>query len=379
MRPVDLLIEAAEALRRDRRQALLSVAGIVAGVAVVIAAVSISDGAAREALQSVESMGLDNVILRSDRQPLGTEDAVFIGEHVRHAAAVAPVRTARLVVESERRRVPTMVLGVTAAWPAAMNARLRAGRWLSEGDTIARSRVAVIGAPLAARLFAGTAVGEWMRIGSDWYRVVGVAESLDHVLVPLPCLDVRLGSGDTVDRVIEIVVHARRASDVMTLARDVHAAAERSGLHEGVQLVIPRELAAARVRARRSFDLSLEAIGCLVLALGGLGITNVTLAGIARRVTEIGVRRAVGARRRDVVRQIAAECTALSVAGGFIGLPLGVAISLTVGAIAGWKIALTWTGPALALLLSAAVGMASGVYPARVASRWTPCEALRHE
>lgn len=148
---------------------------------------------------------------------------------------------------------------------------------------------------------------------------------------------------------------------------------------DAVRFIVPRELVAARLRARRAFDVVLVSIGALVIVLSGVGIMNVTLVGIARRVTEIGIRRAVGARQSDIVRQFAAESAALCISGGLIGVPIGVAVTDVLGRMAGWQTAVTPLGAALAFSLSVAVGLASGIYPAHVASRWTPCDALRGE
>ena len=265
---------------------------------------------------------------------------------------------------------------------------------MNDDDVAARRRVAILGSAIAGRLFEGDPVGQYLRVGADWFRVVGVlagdaraggrsaAAWLDvpqSVLVPLPALDVRLAPGDQLDRVGYLAVRARRTGDVMAVSADIQAVLRRRLPPNAAQMIVPRELLAARLRARRAFDVVLLAIGCLVVGLSGLGIMNVTLAGIAQRITEIGVRRAVGARRADIVRQFAAESTALCLAGALVGLPSGVLLSVMVGRLAGWPTSVSWGGLVLAFVLAATAGLASGVYPACVAARWMPAEALRFE
>jgi len=382
MRSADILANGVAALRADRRQTALAGAGIVCGVAAVVTALAIGDGARREALAEVAALGIDNVVLDSASMRLTASDASAIAA-VPGAAAVAPARTGQLQLETPAARLTAPAWGVTGAWPSTVRVAITRGRWLSASDLASHRRVAVLGAALARRLYpAGRVVGAPLRLASEWFVVVGVHDAplpADAVFVPLAALDARLSPQDGADRLNRIVVATRAPDDPVAVAARIERLIRRREPADAVQVFVPREVAAARMRARRALDALLLAIGTLVLGTGGLGIMNVMLAGVARRVGEIGIRRAVGARRRDIVAHFAAEAALLCAAGGLIGLPLGAAAAAAVGRGAGWTIAVSAGSLGLALAMALGAGMAFGVYPALVAARWTSCEALRHE
>jgi putative ABC transport system permease protein len=405
----DLLDQAVQAVLAYRLRAALSATGIVVGIATVVTALAIGEGARREALAEIGALGIDNLFVRAvrtDGDPpagaarapaLSLRDARLIEQRVAEVALVASVRPVRTELTADTRRATGSLLGVTRTWARAAGVHVGQGRWLNERDEGSQRRVAVIGHGLAASLFPGIGpVGRDVRAGGAWYRIVGVLQEAGRprtrratiqthdpdlaLVVPLGAMDVSLGTGDRVERVGEIVVRTAGADAVPRVSAAVERIlARRSAAAKAYEIVVPRQLLHARLRTQRTFNAVLLAVGGLALLISGLGVMNVMLAGVVERTHEIGVRRAFGARRRDIVTQFAVEAVALCLAGGLAGLPLGLALSGGVAWLAGWPMAISASSFALALGMATAVGLLSGIHPARLAARLDPAAALRRE
>lgn len=403
----DLVGHAAASLLAHRLRATLSAIGVVFGVATVMTALAIGEGARHRALEEIASLGIDNVIVRAiKRQAAGPvaehapelrlADAVSLRRAVPDAVAVGALRTSRSEIRTGTRRAPAAVAGVTREWIHVAEARVRAGRWLVERDQEERRRVAILGAELARVLYGSTdPLGDRVYAAGEWYRVIGVllsvdrgasrvgAEAIDRcVIVPLGALDVSLGAADSVDRVAEIVLRVAGGHDVERAGEAAGRLLDRRhprvpGAAKAYEIVVPRELLRARLRAQRTFNAVLLAVGALALLISGIGVMNIMLASVAERTQEIGVRRACGARRRDIVLQFAVESSLLCGAGGVAGLMLGAAFAWAVATAAGWPVALSVSGIAMALALASATGLAFGTYPACLAARLDPVDALR--
>ena len=404
----ELVAHAIAALLMHRLRASLSALGIVLGIATVIAALAIGEGARRQALDEIGALGVDNVFLRStagapparsrqrpDAPVLSLRDMSLIAATLDRVSGVAGARVARTGPAGPFAREEASFAGVSAAWAGIMNLTVARGRWLSDDDAAARRRVGVIGAGLARALFGGSdPLGARVRVASSWFVVVGVLAPVDargrsavagavdadrSLLVPLPSMDLSLGAGDRLDRLHEIAIRVDAASEVEAASLAIEALAARAHRDGGYEIIVPRQLLAARLRARRTFDVVLGAVGCIALLISGVGIMNIMLASVAERTHEIGVRRAVGARRSDVVAQFTAEASILCLAGAGAGVPLGVIMAVSVAALGGWPIGVSWWSVVLAIALAGATGLAFGLYPARVAGGVSPVEALRAE
>ena len=403
----DVVGEATAALTAHRLRATLSSIGIVFGVATVVAAVAIAEGARRKATDEIGALGIDNVFVRAvvpasdapvdaarPAPALTLADARALGDAVPALAAVAAVRATRIDVVAAGGARPTPLVGVTASWRRIGEPALTAGRFITDADVRERSRVAVVGADTARLLSPGAILGARIRVAGDWYRVVGVIgtdaaparrpspiQPLDvarTIFVPVSAMDLSLGRGDAIERVSEIALRAGDPGAVANVAAIARALMRRRHPEPGAwELVVPRELLAARLRAERTFDAVLLGIGSLALLIGGVGIMNIMLASVVERTQEIGVRRALGATRRDVVCQFAAEAAALCLAGGAAGVPVGAALAALVAWLAAWPVAVSPAAVALALALSTLVGLIFGVYPARLAASIEPIDALR--
>jgi putative ABC transport system permease protein len=287
-----------------------------------------------------------------------------------------------------------VLVGATVSWPDVVGAELTAGRWLTLNDEVTRRRVAIIGPQLARDLFGAVdPIDSRVLAGGNWYYVVGrlrgrantasnpANQGIDtdrSVVVPLTTMDVSLGEGDATDRVQEIGVRLSGSADVERASRVIWAvAARRHAANPAYELVVPRELLRARLEAQRTFDVVLIGIGALALIISGIGIMNIMLASVVERTQEIGLRRAVGAKRLDIVAQFAIESAAICIVGGVVGVPLGAVLSAIVAVAAGWPVSVSPGAVLLALALAGTVGVAFGVYPARLAAKIDPVDALR--
>ncbi len=379
----------------------LSVLGVVFGVAAVVAMSSVGEGARRETMAQIEALGIDTVTVRT--RP-GDEPGTVVGLRVTDAESVrnvvpgvrasAPVRVAELLAEAGSRSAAVTVVGATPPYREATRLDLARGRFIADLDVSDRKRVAVLGASVAARLFPlGSPLGEMVRIGGDWYQVVGVLEGRTSprgrsavvrsrdlnrcVIVPLPALD--HGVDGRADGVDEIVFRVTAPEQVVPAASVAQALLRRTTGGAPLEVVVPREILRQRERSQRVFNVVTGAVAAIGLLVGGIGIMNIMLASVAERTREVGLRRALGARRRDVGAQFLVESSLLTLTGGVLGSILGLGGSVLIQGFAGWPTAIHPLMLLVALLVALLVGVGFGFYPAWYASQLEPMTALRRE
>jgi len=377
----------------------LSILGVVFGVAAVVAMSSVGEGARREALEQIGSLGIDTVIVKALRpEPadpgLRLRDAEAVAAVVPHLVGVAPLREAALAAEAGGRSADVVALGTTPAYAPAARLAVASGRFLTPLDVQDRKRVAVLGASVARLLFPlGEARGQRVILGGDTYDVVGVLEgraaprgkggpirSRDVnrlVVVPLPALD--RGAGGGADAIDEIALRVDDAARVVGTAQVVQSLLRRTSGGAALDVVVPREILRQKERTQRIFNVVTGAIAGISLLVGGIGIMNIMLASVAERTREVGIRRALGATRRDVGAQFLAESSLLTATGGVFGAVLGIVGSQMIQRLAEWPTALSPLILLLALLMAVLVGIGFGFYPAWHAAHLEPMEALRHE
>jgi putative ABC transport system permease protein len=402
--PRELISIAAEALWRYKLRTALSVLGVVLGVAAVIAMMSVSDGARREALEQVQLLGLNNLVVRNRGDVSGGQSAGLTAGDAEHLVALVPLTRAvsplvdRFVPLSRGGQTPfTRVLGVAASYQTILHLGVARGRFLSSLDERTGARVCVIGAPLARDLFAyRDPIGGSVRIGGTYFSVVGVLADTrtgtrglnalawrdlnQSVLVPLPSLSGRSLDIAPGQRVDEIWLQASDGDRVEEIGQILDQTMAR--LHHGardVDIVVPRELLAQRYQTQRTFSVVVGSVAALSLMVGGIGIMNILLTSVLERTSEIGVRRAVGATRRDVAIQFLTESLFMTLTGGVIGIALGVVVSWGITFYAGWSTEVSVEAIVLACAVSFATGVGFGLYPATMAARLPPVEALHYE
>jgi putative ABC transport system permease protein len=401
----DFVSIAAEALSRYKLRTSLSVLGIVLGVAAVIAMMSVSEGARREALDQVEALGLDNLVARNRgfRTPVGqlaglvARDADLVESLVPLARAASPVIQQYIQFRRGEKRTSATVVGVRASYQMILRLGLERGRFLSATDERTTAAVCVLGGVLAGKLFGyRDPIGDRIRIGDRYYEVVGVLREQggrepgagtlawrdvnDSAIVPLSTL-----SGRTIDVAPDQVV-----DEVWLQISDGSRVDEVAGiferalvqLHDGrhdFDIVVPRELLAQRYRTQRTFAIVVGSVAALALLVGGIGIMNIMLTSVVERTHEIGIRRTVGATRRDVTLQFLVEALMMTVSGGAVGIATGAAVSWAITAYAGWRTRVSPLAVALAFGVSFLVGLIFGSYPARKAAYLEPVDAVRYE
>ena len=397
----DAVTEARRALAAHPLRAGLASLGIVAGIATVVASMAVGEGARRSAMAEIGALGVDNVFIRdtlaadpaqTSAPELTRADAAAIERGDAGIASVGLARVARGEVAAEGGRRTASIVGLTPSWGGILGLAPAAGRWIGDEDVRAGRRVAVVGASLAAAVApSGGLAGRDITVNGDVFRVIGVlaggglppaaaATLFDpdvSVLIPMGVMDARLGPGDELDR-LSLIALRTGGGDVASLA--ARAGRVLTARHDGAaswEVVVPRELLQARLRARRTFDIVLLATGALALFISGIGIMNIMLSTVTERTMEIGVRRAFGARRREIVAQFAIEAGVLCGLGGLVGVPAGAALAWAIARFAQWPVAVSPLSAVVAVGLSAAIGFGFGIYPARRAAGVDPVEALR--
>jgi len=402
----ELVAISAEALGRYKLRTALSVLGVVLGVAAVIAMMSVSEGARQDALEQMALLGLDNLVVRnrglSPSNPgwqkargLTTGDAVALRHLVPDVEAVSPTAERYLNVGRMGRRRMARVIGVMPEYAVIMRLPLERGRFIAAPDALHQGRVCVLGALLARGLFAfANPLEHSVRVEGRWYRVVGVlasrasaqrgtmpAQDLNQaVIVPLPTLLERSLELDPRQRVDEIWLKVRAGERVHELGRITEHTLSR--LHRGLpdfQVIVPRELLEQRYRTQRTFSVVVGSVAALSLLVGGIGIMNIMLASVLERTREIGVRRTVGATRRDITLQFLAESLLMTLSGGTAGIALGVVVSWLITVYASWTTRVSLMAVLLGFTVAVLVGLVFGIYPARQAAGLQPIDALRYE
>jgi len=395
-------------LRANRMRSILTMLGMVIGVSAVIAMVAIGAGANERIAAQISSIGSNLLLvlpgsttsggLRSgfgSAPTLTMADARAIGRELPAVRLAAPsIRSTSPVVYGNQ-NWSTLIQGVTPEYFEIRDYRLAEGRFFTADEVDASSKVAVVGRTVVRNLFVDESpVGAILRIKRVPFTVVGVLaekgqspqgqDQDDIIIAPITTVQNRLfGSGhpgsvgviiaQAVDR--ESIGEAER--EVVSLLRQRHRIG--SGQEEDFSVRNLSEMLAVAEASTRVMSLLLGAIASVSLLVGGIGIMNIMLVSVTERTREIGIRLAVGARERDILVQFLIEAVFLSVAGGAIGILLGIGGSLLISRFAGWSTLISPGAVLVAFSFSAAVGIFFGFYPARKASRLDPIEALRHE
>ncbi|MCL4715665.1 MAG: ABC transporter permease [Hyphomonadaceae bacterium] len=412
MRTSDLIASAARALRSNPLRSALTALGVIIGVASVVAMVALGSGAQAQVERSIASLGSNLLIVvpgaqrsgggvRAQAGAGGGWDALTLGDaeaiaaQVENVAVVAPSQRARTQVIAGGLNWNPQVEGVTPAYLEARDWRIAQGRMFDETEERQARRVIVLGATVANELFPNVdPVGQTARMAGGAYEVIGVLESKgqsgfgmdqdDIVLAPLTTVKRRVsgrrGRGDSVSQISVKAVNEGVLSavqqDVETLLRQRHRTREGEDDFTVQNLSSITQTAAQTTQV---FTYLLGGISAVSLLVGGIGIMNIMLVSVTERTREIGLRKALGARQSDILHQFGLEAVTLSVAGGIIGLTIGVAGAWLMTSLFNLPLVISPLNAGMAIAFSGAVGVVFGAYPAWRAARLDPIEALRRE
>ncbi|HET6748666.1 MAG TPA: ABC transporter permease [Actinomycetes bacterium] len=383
-----------EALRANKLRSGLTMLGVVIGVASVVLLVAIGTGARNEVTSGVESLGSNILFVAPGNlsfgstpalSRLGLDDVRRVGDAVGDPRRVATTVASGELARVGARRTNVNVNGTNETIPLVFDRTLSRGAFFTASDVETRRRVAVLGADPAEALFPDRdPVGKSVTVGGVRFRVVGVMSRVGtafgvardaEVFIPVTAAQRLFG----VARVDGIAVKAPSTGEVDEEQRIIREVVARAHPEQEYQVLTQRDILGVVGRILGILTLVLASIAGISLLVGGVGVMNIMLVSVSERTREIGLRKAVGARTRDVLRQFLLEAVALTVSGGVVGILVGIAGAALVGRFSPVPAAITGWSVALAFGVSVAVGVFFGVYPARKAARMQPVAALRYE
>jgi len=397
---------ALKAVTAHKLRALLAIVGIVVGVAAVIVMLAVGEGAKREVLGKIQGLGTNILIVSAGQlknvagrpqlvgnvTTLDLRDTRAISEECPAVARVAPIQSRKLAVKFGTGTTNTSVVGTSADFPAVREFRTIVGRFFDADEVQGAQRVAVVGQTVLTNLgVARNLMGETLRINNVPFEVIGVLEPKgvnyagidedDQVLIPISTALRRLFN---LTFLSSLYIQAKDERAMGTAARQVAQLLRerhriKAGQPEDFTLQTQTEILDAARETSQTFSLLLASIAGVSLFVGGIGILAMMVISVRERTREIGVRRAVGARRRDILLQFILEATTLSLAGGLVGSLVGIAGGVLFARATGWPTVISPVAILMAFGVSAAIGIFFGAYPARRAARLDPIVALRAE
>ena len=408
-----------ENLFLHRTRSMLTMLGVVFGVSSVVAMLSVGEGASRETLERIRRLGSDNIIISSAKSVEEEQAATnrsFMSmygltypDYTRIMASCGNIRQAapaKLIRKEARlleRTIELRVVGTTPEWFDLVPRPVVAGRVILPSDQERQAPVAVLTEFGARKLLANAnTIGQLIFLGGDNFEVIGIVQNesgnAGNVQVPDQDVDVyipievaanyfgdifvKFSSGSRVRERVElhqIIVQVEDVSRVEVTAAAIAGMLQRFHNKDDYRISVPLALLQQVEATKRTFNIVLGSIAGISLLVGGIGIMNIMLASVTERTREIGIRRALGAKRRQITYQFLIEAVVLSTIGGLIGLGLGALIPFLITRFSGMPTVLTAHGIFLPLLISMSVGILFGLYPALHAARVDPIIALRHE
>jgi putative ABC transport system permease protein len=408
-----------ENLLLHKLRSFLTMLGVVFGVGSVVAMLSVGEGASKEALEQIRKLGSNNIIISSIKSVeeeatstahshmsiygLTYEDHLRIAETFNTIRQTAPVKLIRKEGRLGTRVLELRVVGTTTVWFDLVRRPVIAGRVILSSDEQDRAPVAVLTEFGARKLLATQhTIGQSLRIGGDYFEIVGIVKSesgqAGNIQIPdqqvdayIPIDVARTYFGDVMSRMTsgsqerelvelhQIIVQVGEREHVESTAKGIEEMIKLFHKKKDYMVSVPLALLRQAEETKRIFNIVLGSIACISLLVGGIGIMNIMLASVTERTREIGIRRAIGARRKQIIIQFLIETVVLSTIGGFIGIGLGVLIPVVITYFAGMPTVITAGSIMLPLFISLGVGIVFGLYPAMRAAKVDPIVALRHE
>ena len=392
MSPIELVRLAFGRLRTSRLRAALTMLGVIIGVASVVALVGVGQGTTANITSRLAGLGTNLLTINPANGSAGLtlDDVAAIGK-VDGVAAVAPELQTSATVAVGTKNTSTSVIGTNSSYAFVRAYDVWQGTFLNDASDDNNLRTVVLGATVADNLgLDETAIGSQVTIDGLPFQVIGITQPKggsgfndpdDQVMVPVGVVRKYFVAGDTVRTVGVSVASVDQMADVKAsieaLLRDRHGLAATAS--DDFSILDQSQLLETATSIAGTLALLLGGIASISLIVGGIGIMNIMLVSVRERTREIGIRKAVGARSRDILAQFLIEALTLSLIGGLIGIALGLGVSAGIARLAGWSFVLSPTVVAVAVLFSLAVGVIFGVWPARQAARLDPISALRWE
>ncbi|HUQ95975.1 MAG TPA: ABC transporter permease [Bryobacteraceae bacterium] len=392
----------------------LTMLGMIFGVGAVVAMLAITAGVEKEMISYIDLLGVNNIIIEAkeavDRNELQARRAVSpglsfrdfraISENVQGIEALTPRKRFKpLKVLPKTAQEPPLLIGVEPNYMQINSLRMVEGRFFSEDDNATSATVCVLGESAKVNLLGyDNAVGKFVKVNDVWLQVIGVmaqqatadsdVEGVEVVnrnnlvIAPLNTVMRRFEDNNSYlrDEIDGIYIKVKPGSDSVETANVVSAILAATHKDAGdFTVTVPAGLLEQKRRTQSIFSIVMICIAGISLLVGGIGIMNIMLATVLERTREIGIRRAIGARQADIIRQFLTEAVLISILGGLIGIAFGFTLSKVIAAAAGWSTVVTTSSIAVAFGVSVGIGLLFGIYPAVQAAKLDPIEAIRYE
>ena len=404
------ILVAITALRTNLMRSILTMLGIIIGVAAVITMVAMGAGAQQEIDRQIASLGSNLFMVvpgtshnrgartaSGSRMRLTEDDARALKQQIPEVIAAAPTMRGGTHIVLGNLNWSTTVQGIDQDYMIARNWRIREGRMFEPAELQSGAKVVLLGATVARELFGeADAIGQMLRMNKVPFTVVGVlgakgqsmsgSDQDDIVMVPIATARARLlGRHRGVAKAVSVIMVSIEKDWMMDDAEEQikQVIRQRHRIREDQDDTFSirnmSEMVETRAETRRVFNMLLAAVASVSLVVGGIGIMNIMLVSVKERTREIGLRRAVGAKAKDILTQFLIEAVMLCIFGGVVGVTLAIVVSYSAAELANWPVSIEWQVVGLALLFSAVIGVFFGFYPARKAANQDPIEALRYE
>ncbi len=402
----DLFEETYFAISANKTRSGLTILGIVIGIASVIAMISVGQGATGSIETSIQSMGSNLITVspgfqrsfsqvstgRGNAQTLTIDDSESIAKEIPFVRAVAPELSRRYQIVAKGKNTNTQVVGTTSSYPSIKNVEIGQGSFISEQNVNSQSKVAVLGPTTRDDLFGEgtTPMGETIRINGINFKVIGITKSKggtgfgsqdDMIFIPITTAQKLLAGANYVSTINVQAESPQAMTQVQTeitnllLQRHNIASVEMADF----SVLSQEDILGAASSMTNTMTILLAAIAGISLIVGGIGIMNMMMTTVTERTREIGLRKAIGAKRLDISLQFLAEAIMLTFLGGAVGIILGSGIAYGITFFAGMATKISLFSIILAFSVSAIIGIAFGYWPAQKAAKLNPIEALRYE
>ena len=400
----EIIAVALSAIRSNFLRSFLAVLGIVIGVGAVITMIALGTGAQKAVQDRIEALGTNLLqvyagqsfsrgVASANRVSLTTDDYLALVEGTRTLTAIIPEIRRSQQIKYQNRNANVSVTGTVPQYLPVNNYEFMAGRNFTTGDGSARKRLAVIGSAIPDMLNANPVamIGQTIAINGLPFEIIGVLEEKgatssfnnpdEIIVIPLETAQYRIFGSDRLNSITVEVMHQDSMGvamiDMEQVLRREHAI--RPGADNDFQIRNRGEFLATAEETTKTFTYLLGGIAAVSLLVGGIGIMNIMLVSVTERTREIGVRKALGARRRDIMFQFVLEALALCLLGGLLGVVVGRGASYAMAELAGWNTLVSPAAIVMAVGFSAAIGLFFGIWPARRAAALDPIESLRYE